>query len=202
MRLTDSQLLPFPEANDPGDGALDLQVLAEAINAKLVAEFANFRSVLNDRQLEVVTLTSDFGPITSGGTGTAISFDTVVFTSDGGGTTIFFDPTVTAGGIYAMGCFIISNPTGAITANSYRKTLLTATLYNGPSLNTFTTQTWASEVYETSSAGEYQNLMAVFYAPFPALSSVNALFQHGNTASTVNVKANSFMWLQRLGEIA
>jgi hypothetical protein len=202
VKLTDSQLLPYPEINDPGDGALDLQVLAEAIDAKLVAEYANFRSVLNDRQLEIVSLTADFGPISSGGTGTAISFDTVVFSSDGGGTTIFFNPAVTAGGIYAMGCYIISNPTGAVTANSYRKTLLTATLYNGPSVNTFTTQTWASEVYETTSGGEHQNLMAVFYAPFPALSSVNALFQHGNTGSTVNVKAGSIMWLQRLGEIA
>ena len=202
MKLTDSQLLPYPEINDPGDGALDLQVLAEAIDAKLVGEFANFRSVLNDRQIEIVTLSADFGPISSGGTGTLVSFDTVTYTSDGGSSTIFFNPAETAGGIYAMGCYLISNPTGAVTANSYRKAMLQAVLYNGPSLNTFTTQTWASEVYETTTGGEHQNVMAVFYAPFPALSNVGAVFQHGNTGSTVNVKAGSYMWLQRLGEIA
>jgi hypothetical protein len=202
VKLTDSQFLPYPEINDPGDGALDLQVLAEAIDAKLTQEFANFRSVLNNRQLEVVTLASDFGPISSGGTGITIGFDTVVFTSDGGGPTILFNPAITTGGIYAAGCYVISNPTGAVTANSYRKAMLQISLYNGPSVATFSNQTWSSEVYETTTGGEHQHVMAVFYAPFPAFSSVSVAFQHGNTGSTINVKTGSIMWLQRLGEVA
>jgi hypothetical protein len=201
VKLTDTQLLPYPEANDPGDGALDLQVLAEAIDAKLVAEFANFRSVLNDRQIEVVTLAADFGPVTAN-TDTFVSFDTVVFTSDGGSPFIGFDPAVTSGAVYAAGAYVISNPTGAVTANSSRTAKLSMSLYQGPSLNTFTTNTWISEIYETSTGGEHQQLVSVFYAPFPASSAINLIFRHANVASTVNVKAGSMMWLQRLGEIA
>lgn len=201
MKLTGSQLLPYPEPNDPGDGALDLQVLAEAIDAKLVTEFANFRSVLNGRQLEVVNLLADFGPFTSSAPPASVSFDNVVFTSDGGGPTIQFDPTVTSGAVYAAGLYLISNPTGTVTVNTHRSSRILVSLYNGPSLNTFTSQTWNVEVYETGTGGEHQQVMAVFYAPFPAQSLITPQFQHNNTGSSVNVLAGSYMWLQRLGEV-
>src|SRR6476660_8368670 len=47
MELTPNLRLPYPDDNDPGDGALDLQVFAEATDAAITAQLVALRANIN-----------------------------------------------------------------------------------------------------------------------------------------------------------
>ncbi len=200
MKVTSSQQLPYPEINDPGDAALELQVLAEAIDAKVSAELVGYRSVLNDRQVEVFLASVDNGAVASN-TMTQVSYDTILYSSDGIGVAApFFNPAATAS-VYVIGAYLITNPTGTVTANTFRDLFLQVGLYQGPVLNTFITELYQSRVYESSSGGEHQTLVAVVNVPSPPTSTISVLWQHANAGSTVQVKAGSICWMNQIGTV-
>lgn len=199
MKTTPSQGLPYPEINDPGDAALELQVLAEAIDAKVTAELAGYRSVLNGRQVDVMLSSVDNAPVGSS-VMINVTYDTSLYSDDLAPTFPAFLPTA-GPSLYVIGAYQISNPTGAVTANSFRDLFIQVQLYQGPVLNTFITETYQSRVYETNTGGEHQTLSCVVNVPYPANSSVSVIFQHANAASTAAVKAGSIFWIYQIGTV-
>lgn len=199
MEVTDSQLLPYPEGTDPGDGALDLQVLAEAIDAKLVAAFANFRSVVN-APVFMTRLSANQTGIVSGVT-TTIQFDQIVY--DTTGTSDPATPPFSRTGYYRVGSYVSSNPSGGITANSsvrtfivYRRQLIT------PFLG-FTEEFFDTTTYQSSTGGEEQSaegLIRVDALDSPG-SSIRCDILHANAASTLNVIAGSRMWFYWVSDL-
>lgn len=199
MKLTDSQLLPYPDANDPGDAALQLQVLAEAIDAKVSAELTGYRSVLNERQVDVMLTSVDNSAI-GNNVKVNVTYNTSLYSSSIAPTFPAFVPSATPG-VYVMGAYQISNPTGAITANSFRDLFIQVQLYQGPVLNTFITEIYESRVYETNTGGEHQTLTCVVNVPDPTHSIISVQFQHANAASTAAVKAGSIFWIYQIGTV-
>lgn len=199
MKITSSQGLPYPQINDPGDGALDLQVLAEAIDAKATAQLAGYRSVLNDRQVDVMTTTVDNSAIGANVKG-FVTYNSSLYSAGTAPTFPSFEVGSTAG-IYVIGAYQISNPTGAVTLNSFRDLFIEVRLYQGAVLNTFITETYQSRVYETNTGGEHQTLVCVVNVPDPSNSTVVVQFQHANAASSAQVKAGSIFWIYQVGTV-
>ena len=115
MDETNSQDLPYPEINDPAARALQLQILAEAIDAKLVAQFAAVRTVLNP-VAALVNLSVTQTGIPSGETPNTVFFDQILYQSGAWGLTptyLFFPET----GYYRIGAYTVTTASGAFTLN-------------------------------------------------------------------------------------
>jgi hypothetical protein len=203
MNLTDSQFFPYPGDFDPGDGALDLQVLAEAIDAKLVSEFAAFRAVRNKWVL-IQSRGSTLGGFASGSTTTnfpattAISFDTIVYSTHvSSASSIIFLSTADPG-YFRIGLYVASNPSGTVNANTYRTSQITANIGTGAPTFGTTVENYYVTNYESSTGGEHQYVEAMIRVENPDFSSVQFLFGHANTGSTLNVNQGSLSWIYRV----
>lgn len=196
MDITNTQSLPYPDCNDPGDGALDLQVLAEAIDAKLVDAFANFRAVVN-RPAFIVGLSANQTGFASGSTAD-ITWDTIVWDSTptgvgtGSGIT-FFQP-----GYWMLGCWISSVPSGGVTANSK---LLIRMTFRGDlyvPVGGVHTESTAAANFQSNTGGEdivVTQLVRQEYDNYPAGGgSVTISLSHANVASTLTVNSTSLVW--------
>lgn len=199
MKTTFSQSLPYPEGEDYALGSLDLQVLAEAVNAKLVADHARYDSILATPLL----IGSLSAPQNIGNNGqNVIIFDTVVYdTQQNGAIGPYFSMAAWPNGIYQAGVYCPSNPTGAVTVGSTRKLFIVINDFRGPSSSDRYTEEWVVETLESNSAGEHQVIHASFEIHSPERATVQAQFQEFNTGSSVNILAGAYWWLARIGDL-
>lgn len=200
MRSTDTQALPFPDCEDPGAGALQLQVLAEAIDAKLVAHFAAYRAIVN-RPAFIVGLNVLQTGFASGSPGSPVIWERVLFNSAitgdpiGSSAVLFYQP-----GYWLVGAYLSSIPSGGVTANSeihlelkYRGDLVAP--IGGSIL-----ETWATTNFQSNTGGEHQVSTALVRQEFDDLTSFSGggsltlNVRHENVASTVNVNTATLMW--------
>lgn len=200
MEITDTQFFPYPEVNDPADDALDLQVLAEAIDAKLVTSFADFRAILNN-EVYVSTLSANQTGFAS--TAVEVDFDTEVYdTVTGGGgppATPFFNST----GYYRVGTYIISVPAGAVNANTSRFTFLEFRQQLSFPPGSVILEQAITLNWESNTGGEHQvveNLIRVDNVDSPG-SFIHVLFSSGNTSSNTTVFAGSMLWFYKVSEL-
>jgi hypothetical protein len=210
--VTDSQFLPFPTDNDPAAGALDLQILAEAIDAKLVTAFANYRATLN-KKIKYSTMLVNGSSIAANTLTTVYpTFSTwsVLYDSTGGTAAANpFDMTGfigMSGGVYRAGMFLKTNPSGAVNANTRRFLQIEATIAQDSSpLPTVTVEGYFNEVVEANAGGTFQVLECEFFVPFVTSSAfsskVVASYFHTNTSSTVTYIAGSYAWLYRVADL-
>jgi hypothetical protein len=213
MEITDSQFLPYPDGVDPGDGALDLQYLAQAIDAKLVTAFANYGGVVNSK-LKVSVLATNSTAI-SGNAGLIVypifTTWTTLYDSTGG-----LEPAnpfdlsgFDGGGVYRIGWSIQSQPTGAVDVLSERSMALTINVaLDASSPPAFTTEFIADTAYEVNLGATSQLVDSEFWLPFPGQfpfvaggSYVRPSFFHQNTSSTVQILAGSLAWIYRVGDL-
>ena len=206
MKLTDTQLLPYPDGNDPGDGALDLQLLAQAIDAKLVTEFASFRSVRN-KWVFVQSLGADQTGLvansttTNFGSGTGVNFNTIIYTTNLLTTGSSVTLTSANPGYFRVGMYVLSNPSGTVTANTYRTARITAVVGTGPPAFNSANEFYYTTNYESSTGGEHQFVEAMVRIEAPAYSSFQFQVRHGNTGSTLTLKAGSLAWVYRVSDL-
>lgn len=206
MRLTDTELLPFPDCTDPGDGALDLQVLAEAIDAKLVASFANFRKVVNV-PCALWTLSVNATGFVNGDP-SPINFDQLVFQSPQLAVTgpstgvLIYTP-----GYYFVGMFLNASPSGGTTANAD----VTAMIEWKGDLNTpigaQSRELFLTRNYLSVSASESATVCMVVRQEFDGTALLNGgglltgYIWHQNAASTMTVNATSRLWAFKICDL-
>jgi len=197
METTANQNLPYPECVDPGAGALDLQVLAEAIDAKLVTAFENFRAVVN-RPAFIVGLSANQTGFASGSTADIV-WDTKIWDS----TTIGVGAGVTFGdpGYWMIGCWISSVPSGGVTANSK---LLIRLSYRGDlyvPVGAVHTESTAAANFQSNTGGEDVVVTQLVRQEYDGVTSpgsgggaVIVNLSHANVASTLTVNSTSLVW--------
>lgn len=198
MKTTTTQGLPYPEINDPANGALALQALAEAINAKLVTDNATYDTIL--QVPTVVSTTSADQPVGSGST-LFVNFNTDLFVSPQL-STLGTDVKILQTGYWAAGYFMNLVATGAVDANSRRTTDLRVTDITSPTNLVTQTLRWETETYDGNTAGgEFHSLAIAFPVYSATLCSFQCSFAHTNTSSTVAVKAGALLWAYRIGDL-
>lgn len=215
MELTENQDLPYPTDNDPGDGALDLQLLAEAMNARLVAQFANYRKVVN-KEVKVSIMNTD---ATTGFTNNFLvalndpaffTWTTLIDTTGGAQPINPFDLSgFVGGGVYRAGMFIKSQPTGTADLNTERDVSLNVQIaLDATTPSTFQTQILAATSYEANNGSTLQIVDSEIFLPFPGRfpfvtsgSFITPNFFHTNTSSSVLIQATSLAWLLRVGDL-
>lgn len=201
MELTDTQQFPYPGPFDPGDGALDLEVFAEAVDAKLTTAFANFRTVLNTKVKVVGLAASATGFVN--GVETEIPFDTVLYDSTGfAGTTAFFDQV----GYYRIGAFVLSNPSAGVTVNSLRLARLQFRQQLAIPFGAVVFEDWFTQNYESNTGSEFQVLEGLVRVPnvdTPG-SFIRVLFTSFNAASTTTITGGiggSLIWFYKVSNL-
>lgn len=203
MDVTDTQLLPYPEQNDPADDALDLQILAEAIDAKLVSQFANFRSILNT-EVFISTLAVDETGFTS--TPAEVTFDTTLYNSTTNSSNSFFPegPFFATTGYYRVGTYIVSAPAGAVNANTSRFVYLEYRQQLALPPGTVNLDQWVTLNWEPNTGNREnqvaEGLVRVDNVDSPG-SFLHTLFASGNTSSTTTVFAGSMLWFYKVSEL-
>jgi hypothetical protein len=199
---TDTQDLPYPEINDPANGALQLQLLAEAIDAKLVTQFALYRGIVN-RSTFIAGLTGTQSY--SSGLST-LSWDTFLYNS-ADTSSVGSDITIYETGYWMVGAFLQTNPAGGITANSTCNAFL---LWNadlvlplGDTLN----EQWVKANFQSSTGGEHQTVTGIVRQEYDGTANHDgggrlslALF-HANVASNVVVQTTSLLWAFKICEL-
>jgi hypothetical protein len=210
MEQTTSQHLPYPTENDPANAALQLQVLAEAIDAKLVAQFALARQAFNVPAIMVNLSANQTG--ISNGTTTDILFDQILFEYPSGAWSLtpqfpFFPET----GYYRIGLFVNSVPSGGVTANSACTITLRYPYVQQIPYTLYTIESYQDRCYQSNTSGEYQLIEAMVrcdvvnttpaYPSAQDYSGITATINHANVASTVNVLAGSKMWAWKTSEL-
>jgi hypothetical protein len=200
MESTDTQILPYPEQDDPADDALDLQVLAEAIDAKLVASFADFRAILNN-EVFIATLTANQTGF--GATPTEIVFDSTLYDSTVDGVDFPESPFFSTTGYYRIGTYVISVPAGAVNVNTERLTYLEFRQQLALPPGSVVIEQWVTTNWESNTSGEHQvaeGLIRVDSVENPG-SFLHVLFLSGNTSSTTTVFAGSMLWFYKVSEL-
>lgn len=214
MESTDNEMIPFPEGNDPGNGALDLQLIAERVNTLAGAQQVELRRIIN-KPGKVLRLSANTSGVSSGiftdifalGTWLPV-FDSTYpstlpksgFSNAGLGDTP---------GIYRVGVYLNIQCTGALTANSLRQLYVQAAVPSDPTIfpASITNRQGFSTNYDPSGALGMTAELEI-YTPYPSNPvSTNggtvftAIFFHSNVASTVQLNAGSIAWLYRVADV-
>jgi len=215
MELTPNLRLPYPDDNDPGDGALDLQVFAEATDAAITAQLVALRANIN-KPCRVAMLNTPTAGFAANVTTDVFAAGTWTIIYDSSSlTTTTLDPFTQRGmgeepGIYHLGAYIVTQPTGAITANSLRRLTVSAAIPSDRTVFPATTKTLSgiSSGYETGSSVHPLVADLEIYTPFPSVgvsTSAGTIFQvtymHQNTGSTVQILNGSLAWIWRAADV-
>lgn len=206
MKATDSQFFPYPENTDPGDAALELQVLAESVDAKLVSEFTDFRSVINrkvtvwraaaDLQTIPANSVQTFSPLSSDLVYSSVS-DPLVAIPDWS-SSVFSDADP---GYFRVGLQLATQTVGAVTANSIRKLTLSIFLSNTATFQIDSTEVVTVEGYDNGLGLQYQFCEILTAVTNTQYSKVTSDFFHTNVASDVNIKATTVFWVYRVCDL-
>lgn len=216
MNLTPNLRLPYPNNDDPGDGALDLQILAEAADAAMAAQIIAFRKTIN-KPCRVATLSTNTSGMTAGQEGSIFQGQTWTILYDS--STIAFPPTINpfdqrgmgeAPGVYHIGAYLSSQPTGAATVNSVRQLEIRATVPGDRTIfpATTTLMRGISTGFETGVGVHPLTSELEVYTPFPTVgvdtnagTKFDAIFFHQNVASTVQINAGAVVWIWRAADV-
>lgn len=190
------------------NGALQMQAFAEDVDAQITALKATY-SAFPRRPTMIRSLGSDVTTISSG-TVTTLSFGTNVFvnrtgwplTSASAGYVPFFES-----GAWIFGMYVQCTVDGATTATSQRQILLSVQTPIGlapSSVQGFTG--YGSTVFDSGVAGgDFLTATgtAVYQSITGSAANQGVIFQfvHANAASTMTVKAASFIWMHKLSEL-
>jgi hypothetical protein len=189
------------------NGALMMQAFAEDADAQITALKAQYNAFPR-RPTVVRTLGSDFAGIGNGSPQT-LTFVGAVFGNRTGWTVtngLLYAPFYETGA-WIFGVYIKCTVDGATTATSQR--VVTMTVQTPTGLAPTSVQTLAgygSTVFDSGVAGG-DFLTATGTAVYQSISGSAAnqgvliQFTHANAASTMTVKAESFMWMHKLSEL-
>lgn len=201
MDFTASQLLPYPEPDDYANGALQLQMLAQAIDAKLVAINAGFDGVAA-RPVAIRKNTSTQS--VPANQGVAINVGTTVFASyDTGISNSRIRFTAWPAGIYICGGYVNTNPSGVVNANSGKLVYLQfedRRIQPGP-LNDTYAESWGHSGSQTNTGGDHMTFTETFEVHGPAGANVRMDLLHSNTSSNLTV-LNATLWVVYVGELS
>lgn len=216
MDLTLNEGLPFPGGYDPGDGALDLQVLAEAIDSNVALKMTHFRSIIN-RPCRISRLNATTGSMTAGANFNIYSVGSPNWVSLYNSTPSMLpgaNPFQSVGlgsnaGIFHVGAFVQTNPIGAVTVNSER-TLSIEAIIPGDNTDypvTTISKYSRSRTFETNAGSQFQMCELQFFTPYPEVgtgasgTTITAQFFHANVASSVALFPGSLLWIYRAGDV-
>lgn len=189
------------------NGALMMQAFAEDADAQITALKATY-STFPRRATLIRSLGSDQAGISSGSL-TALPFATNVFSNRSGWpgfNGLSYIPFYESGA-WMFGVYIRCTVDGATTATSQREIQMTVQTPTGlapSSVQTFTG--YGSTVFDSGVAGgDYLTAVGTMVYQSIAGSAANQgvlfSFIHANAASTMTVKAESFMWMHKLSEL-
>jgi hypothetical protein len=216
MDVTPNQFLPFPEDLDPGNGALDLQVIAEAIDANITAKLSQFRTIINRvvRVSHMLVNGSSFGANQRVDILSGVNNFVDVYVSPGSLANADFDSfgLGTSPGIFHAGAFVVTNPVGAVNVGTGRLLEIQARIPNTPTRfpTQFTTKIADSQVFETNTGSEWQMAELEFLTPFPVAdhgelgftgTQISAFMTHRNTSSNLQCLAGSLIWIYRAADV-
>ncbi len=201
MEVTDTQGFPYPGPLDPGNGALDLQIFAEAVNAKLIASFADFRAVLNN-QVKIIGLIANVGGFING-IETEIPFDNILYDNTGSPSNLV---GFTEEGYYRIGAFILSNPSGAVTVNSLRLTRLQFRQQLTIPFSAVVFEDWFTQNYESNTGSEYQTIeglvrVSSVQPPGSFLRVLFTSFNAGSTTTIIGGTNGSLLWFYKVSNL-
>lgn len=191
------------------NGALQLQAFAETVDADITALKAVY-SRFPRRPTLIRSLGSDTTAISSGSL-TAPTFGTDVFANrTGWPTQSSRSPNYTPfyeTGAWMFGVYLKCTVDGATTATSQRQLVITVQTPTGlapSSVQTFTG--YGNTIYDSGVAGgDFVTATGtIVYQPISGSAANEGIliqFIHANTASTMTLKAESFMWMHKLSEL-
>ena len=193
--------------DDYGATALQMQSLANAIDAQLTSQAAEFNQFLTAPTALATTTTIQTGIPTFGATvGAAGAGDYALTFANY--TPVDFPPfgAIFANGFlnfptdrsgwYHVGAYVPMTASGAITALSYRLLELNV---GSNTLVPNTTKTFATFHFDTSTGGEHLMTQGVVEVSGEGTFSLWARASHANVASTMNVPVGATIWLHYLG---
>jgi hypothetical protein len=191
------------------NGALQMQAFAESVDAQITALNTSYLAFTR-RPTIIRSLGSDLTTISSG-TVTNLTFGTNVFTNRP--TWPLFSPASSnyipfyESGAYIFGVYVKCTVDGATTATSQRQAFMTVQTPTGlapSSTQDFTG--YGSTIYDSGVAGGdfiTATGTAVYQSISGSAANQGVIFQfvHANAASTMTVKAESFIWMHKLSEL-
>jgi hypothetical protein len=191
------------------NGALEMQAFAESVDADITSLKALY-SAFPRRPTLIRSLGSDATTISSGSL-TAPSFTTNVFSNRTGwpvqsanspNYTPFYES-----GLWIFGVYVKCTVDGATTAQSQRQIMIAVQTPTGlapSSVQTFSG--YGGTIFDSGVAGG-DFITATGTAVYQSIANSTANqgilidFLHANTASTMTLKAESFMWMHKLSEL-
>jgi hypothetical protein len=201
MQLTDSQGLPCPTEND-FITALDLQTLAEAVDAKVAALNARFSvaafapgAILASNANQSVPTGVPSVNITNVTTQVVTVYDTGNQNISAGFANILVS------GIWAFGAYANVIAAGAVTVNTVRQLSIDMEIQSSSS--DVTKINFAERVSESNTGGEFitvSGVMPVRLGPGQS-ADVRLGFAHNNGTSNVIVQSGAYVWFYRVGNL-
>lgn len=197
--------LPFPEDGDFANGALDLQVLAEAADTAISGVRANYLALAR-KPTSVWRSTVDQNVGVAGSAATIV-FGSQVYTNDASFTSIstikFPFPS---SGLWTFGVMLNCVASGAATANTQRSLTLEADQPIGLNLFDYTPFYFGDTVFESSTAGgDFMTACGIINFNLVSGTVANrwlsATFQHNNTGSAMTIKAGATLFLHKLSNL-
>jgi len=199
MELTPSQGLPFPSDEDFGNGALDLQFLAQTVDTKLFAKETALRSILYP---PVKILGAAGTPNLSNGVQNLVTFSRII---QNRGFNPGTDMTLLQSGTYMMGVFIEAQCVGTVSANTVRGVSLSINLPIIPDpISGFVTQTATNSIVEPGTGNSLLTTQLIFdYQAVAGISPGTPVvnYFHTNTGSLMSVLNTSYIWLIKISEL-
>lgn len=203
MKSTFNQGFSYPEPNDFGNGALDLQLLAEQFDAKMFAIQQGMFTELKPPSI-IRTSSTLFSsiPINVNYEITSI-FDTTTYINGFVDGTGFMTPP--GAGSYMYGVNAVVQCSGTITANTFRSLTLNVAIPTGASLSSDYTKVTTDTANESGvSGGMALNVVSVMDIPsIPTNppSQIRVFFRHANTGSTMNIAAGAILWCTKISNL-
>lgn len=206
MKLTSPYAIPEPEAQDFGNGALELQLVAESTDAYLWNLQQSFYTNLRTPAIIAHGTTTYSVPVGQGILPFEDDANLLIFGS--------FTPdyqnswpdmfTIPEQGSYLFGCYI-QLIAGTPNANTWRALEIGASVPAGPQFTTQKAYTFAETALEPNNGhGVFLSAMGQFdyqAVPNSAPLSLWAGFSHTNTSSAVTMQANAIFWGIKFSEI-
>lgn len=216
MKTTDLYALPYPDGDDFGNGALDLQSFAEAVETQLVAIETGLQSSLYTQGF-ITQSTADVTGIASGSEITPFSrasgnfwnggTPTALWNTTGAGTTL----TINESGSYLFGMSCNLVPSGTVNVNTLRLLTLGASVPAGAQFTNQKQYLYRATTLEPNAAGngvfmcvsgmfDYQQINT----SKPGADINNGYWvgiSHGNTSSTLTLKAGARFWSIKVADI-
>lgn len=204
MKSTFTQGFSYPESNDFGNGALDLQLLAEQFDAKM---FAIQQGMSAELRPPTIAMSSTNNSITvTSGVNTEITamFNSIVYNNG------FVNPVGNgvvppSPGSYMYGVLGNANATGTVTANTLRDLSTQMFIPTGASLSSVYVKVVGDTANESGVAGgSFLNIVAV--ADIPNIPTnpprkIKVFFEHFNTGSAMQIQSGAILWCTKIANL-